>query len=149
MQATLRRGLQFVAANGAAMALLYMLGVTLNLSGYTLESLRQDSEFTLFRGRATASVLNGSSTTVLVATSTPEQPRTDRLRMLEHEFELRAELESRWAVRPIAITRWQGRTALVLEDVPGEPLDRLLEAALTGGAQVLTRSMPWARRSIP
>ncbi|MDM0028847.1 trifunctional serine/threonine-protein kinase/ATP-binding protein/sensor histidine kinase [Variovorax saccharolyticus] len=116
-----------------------MLGETLNLSGYTLELLRRDSEFTLLRGRATASATT-SPNTVLVATPTPEQPRTDRLRMLEHEFNLRSELESRWAIRPIAMTRWQGRTALVLEDVPGEPLDRLLEAAPTGTASVLSRS---------
>src|SRR4030095_1279992 len=51
----------------------------------------------------------------------------DRIRMLEHELAMRAELDSTWAVRPLALGQHQGRAALILEDQPGEPLERLLE----------------------
>jgi hypothetical protein len=46
--------------------------------------------------------------------------------LLEHELALRAELDSTWAVRPLVISHYRGRPALVLEDQQGEPLTRLL-----------------------
>jgi PAS domain S-box-containing protein len=49
---------------------------------------------------------------------------------LEHEFELRDELDAAWALRPIALSRYNERLALVLEDPGGEPLDRLLDEPL-------------------
>jgi serine/threonine protein kinase len=45
---------------------------------------------------------------------------------MEHEFSLRAELDSAWAIRPLELKQYKGRTILVLEDPGGEPLDRLL-----------------------
>jgi PAS domain S-box-containing protein len=45
---------------------------------------------------------------------------------LEHEYALKAELDADWAVRPVALTRYNDRMTLVLEDPGGEPLDRLL-----------------------
>jgi serine/threonine protein kinase len=39
---------------------------------------------------------------------------------------LRDELDSAWAVRPLALSEHLGRTTLVLEDPGGETLDRLL-----------------------
>src|SRR3954466_3148299 len=45
---------------------------------------------------------------------------------LEHEYALKAELDSDWAARPVALTHYNGRMALVLEDPGGAPLDRLL-----------------------
>ena len=54
-------------------------------------------------------------------------PRTARLKAvldrLAHEYELRDELDSDWAARPLALARERGRTMLVLEDPGGEPLD--------------------------
>jgi PAS domain S-box-containing protein len=47
--------------------------------------------------------------------------------MLDRELALGAELDSQWAARPLALARHQGRTALVLEDPQGEPLDQVLE----------------------
>ena len=49
------------------------------------------------------------------------------LRRLEHEYSLAAELDSAWAAKPLALTRYEGRTILILEDPGGEPLDRILE----------------------
>jgi PAS domain S-box-containing protein len=47
--------------------------------------------------------------------------------MLEHELALQDELDSKWAVRPLALAQYQGRAALILEDKPGEPLGRLFD----------------------
>jgi PAS domain S-box-containing protein len=52
------------------------------------------------------------------------------LQRLEHEYALRDELDASWAARPIALSRYNDRWALVLEDPGGEPLDRLLEGPL-------------------
>jgi PAS domain S-box-containing protein len=119
--------------------------VTLDLSGYTLEPLRQDSEFSLFRARADAHN-STSPSSVLVLTPTAEHPRSDRLRMLEHEFGMRDELESPRVIRPIAMAHRQGRPALVLEDAPGEPLDHLLKTVPTASASALPRP---AESSLP
>jgi hypothetical protein len=43
---------------------------------------------------------------------------------LEHEYALRAEPDRNWAARPLALTQYDNRLALVLEDPGGEPLDR-------------------------
>jgi serine/threonine protein kinase len=49
-----------------------------------------------------------------------------RMERLEHEYALRAELDSDWAARPLNLARREGRLMLILEDPGGEPLDRLL-----------------------
>jgi serine/threonine protein kinase len=54
------------------------------------------------------------------------QPALETLRKIEHEYSLRDELDSAWAVRPLALSEHRGQTTLVLEDPGGEPLDRLL-----------------------
>ena len=98
----------------------------MDLSGYALAILHQDAEFVLWRGIATASP-TPHPTSVLVSMPTSERPGPDRIRMLEHELAMRAELDSTWAVRPLALGQHQGRAALILEDQPGEPLERLLD----------------------
>jgi predicted ATPase len=45
---------------------------------------------------------------------------------MEHEYTLRAELDPAWAASPLALTRHEGRTILVLKDTGGEPLDLVL-----------------------
>jgi serine/threonine protein kinase len=49
------------------------------------------------------------------------------LRRLEHEYSLAAELDPAWAAKPLALTRHEGRTILILKDPGGEPLDLVLE----------------------
>ena len=56
-----------------------------------------------------------------------EQPSPQSLRRLEHEYSLAAELDPAWAAKPLALTRHEGRTILILTDPGGEPLDRVLE----------------------
>ena len=63
----------------------------------------------------------------LVVAPAAEQPLPQSLRRLEHEYSLAAELEPAWAAKPLALTRHEGRTILVLADPGGEPLDRILD----------------------
>ena len=91
-------------------------------SGYVLETLREGGEFTLYRGQQ-----HGNPSPVLVVALAAEQPSPQSLRRLEHEYSLAADLDPAWAARPLALTRHEGRTMLVLKDPGGEPLDRVLE----------------------
>jgi len=91
-------------------------------SGYVLEPIRKGVDFTLYGGRQ-----HGNPSPVLVVALTAEQPSPQALRRLEHEYSLASELDSAWAARPLALTRHDGRTILVLKDPGGEPLDRVLE----------------------
>ena len=91
-------------------------------SGYELVPLREGADFTLYRGRQ-----HGNASPVLVVALTMEQPSPQSLRRLEHEYSLAAELDPAWAARPLALSRHEGRTILVLKDPGGEPLDRILE----------------------
>ncbi len=90
--------------------------------GYVLEPIRESVEFTLYRARQ-----HGNPSPVLVVAPTAEQPLPQSLRRLEHEYSLAAELEPAWAAQPLALTRHEGRTILVLADPGGEPLDLILE----------------------
>jgi PAS domain S-box-containing protein len=45
---------------------------------------------------------------------------------MEHEYSLKDELDSAWAVRPLALSQRGGQTTLMLEDAGGESLDQLL-----------------------
>jgi hypothetical protein len=92
------------------------------LAGYGLESLREDVDFSLYRGRQ-----HGNPSPILVVTLAAEQPSAQSLRRLEHEYSLAADLDPAWAASPLELTRHEGRTILVLKDPGGEPLDRVLE----------------------
>src|SRR5712664_2927976 len=91
-------------------------------SGYVFEPLRQSADFTLYRGRQHA-----DPTPVLAIALSAEQPSPQSLHRLEHEYSLAAELDPAWAVKPLVLTRHEGRTILLLKDPGGEPLDRILE----------------------
>src|SRR6202050_3573748 len=91
-------------------------------SGYVLVPLREGSDFILYRGRQ-----HGNPSPILVVALTGEQPSPQSLRRLEQEYSLAAELDPAWAARPLALSRHEGRTILVLKDPGGEPLDLVLE----------------------
>src|SRR5260221_6416638 len=105
------------------------------LSGYVLETLRKGGEFILYRGRQ-----RGNPSSVLVLAPIAEQPAPASLRRLEHEYSLAAELDPAWAARPLALTRHEGRTILVLSDPGGEPMDGILDRGL-GQPLELTRCL--------
>src|SRR5262245_9249109 len=69
---------------------------------------------------------DGRQRTVLIVRPAADQPSRLSLDRLTHEYELRNDLDGAWAVRPLDLVHDAGRTALVLEDMDGEPLDRLL-----------------------
>src|SRR5258708_34719789 len=87
------------------------------LSGYVFSSLREGN-IALYRGSG-----NGLVPILLVAA---EETSLDCIQRLEHEYALKSELDADWAARPVALTRYNGRLTLVLEDPGGAALDRLL-----------------------
>ncbi|HEX9384585.1 MAG TPA: AAA family ATPase, partial [Gemmatimonadaceae bacterium] len=91
----------------------------MDLSDYTLDTLHRHGEFVLCRGRPRTGT-NPHPPSVLVLMSRSEHPRPESVRMLEHEHSLRAELDPAWAVPPVELTLYEGRTVLVLEDPGGE-----------------------------
>src|SRR5260370_2046498 len=91
-------------------------------SGFLLEPLREGADFTLYRGRQ-----HGNPSTVLAIAPSAEQPSPQSFRRLEHEYSLAAELDPAWAAKPLALTRHEGRTVLLLSDPGGEPLDLVLQ----------------------
>src|SRR5258706_1253472 len=85
------------------------------------QTLRADEEFSVCRARR-----DGEQSTVLVVAPVSEYPALASLARLENESSLRDELDSDWALRPVALTRRQGGMMLVLDDPGGEPLDQYL-----------------------
>jgi hypothetical protein len=75
---------------------------------------------------------NGNRLVLLVAPAA-DHPSPSRLDRLTHEYELKDELDRAWAARPLALMRDAGRTVLVLDDLGGEPLDRLLSGHMEVG----------------
>src|SRR6516162_7852503 len=70
---------------------------------------------------------------VLLVMPAAEHPSRTSLDHLTHEYELKDELDSTWAVRPLELVRDAGRTMLVLEDAGGEPLKALLGTPMEVG----------------
>jgi PAS domain S-box-containing protein len=97
----------------------------IELSRYRLEVLRNDGAFVLYRGRS-----EYNEAQILVLSPAVEYPAPGTLKRLEHEYSLRDELDSTWAARPIAVTRYWDRTVLVLEDPGGVPPDQLGDKSL-------------------
>jgi PAS domain S-box-containing protein len=87
------------------------------LSSYVFSQLTE-GDIALYRGSGI-----GLAPILLVAA---EETSLGCVERLEHEYALRAELDADWTARPVALTRYNHRLALVLEDPGGAPLDRLL-----------------------
>jgi PAS domain S-box-containing protein len=90
-------------------------------SSYVFSPLRR-GDIALYRGSG-----NGLAPILLVAA---EEMSLGSIQRLEHEYALKSELDADWAARPVALTRYNERMALVLEDPAGTPLDRLLDRQL-------------------
>src|ERR1700730_16055567 len=98
----------------------------MQLSGYSLDRLRDDGEVILYR--AYAEQIEPPSVLLLAPASTRPSPET--LRKIAHEYSLRSELDSAWAVRPLALSEQSAPMTLVLEDPGGETLDGFLSGAM-------------------
>ena len=96
------------------------------LSGYSFDVLRGDGEFVLYRGHAQEAELPS----VLLLAPASTRPGPEVLEKINHEYSLRGELDSTWAVRPLALSQRGAQVALVLEDPGGEPLDGFLSGAM-------------------
>src|SRR6202043_21702 len=92
-------------------------GLVNELLSYVFSPLRE-GDIALYRGSG-----NGLTPILLAAA---EEGSLGCVERLEHEFALKAELDADWAARPVALTRYDDRMTLVLEDPGGVPLDRLL-----------------------
>jgi PAS domain S-box-containing protein len=90
-------------------------------SEYTLEPLRKEADFTLYRGREL-----GDPMPILALAIAVEAPSPQSLQRLEHEYSLATELDAGWAAQPLALTRHQGRAILILKDPGGKPLDQII-----------------------
>src|SRR5262249_52323401 len=101
-----------------------------NLSEYSLEALRTDEEFVLYRAEHSS---ESGLPSVLVLAPASEHPRLVTLQKLEHEYSLRHELDPAWAVRPLALSEQRGKTMLVLEDPGGDPLANSLAGSMETG----------------
>ena len=88
-----------------------------DLLGYVFSPLRE-GDIALHRGSG-----NGLAPILLVIA---EKTSAGCVERLEHEYALKAELDAEWAARPVALTHYNDRMTLVLEDPGGTPLDRLL-----------------------
>src|SRR6266436_5410135 len=95
----------------------------MDLTGYKLETLRDSGEFVLSRARQF-----GNAVPVLVLVA--ERPASASFKRLEHEYALAADLDPKWAARPLALARHNGNAALVLYDGGNEPLDLILSRPL-------------------
>ena len=87
------------------------------LASYAFSLLRE-GDIALYRGTG-----NGLAPILLVAA---KETSLDCVERLQHELALKSELEADWAARPVMLTRYNDRLALVLEDPGGVPADRLL-----------------------
>jgi serine/threonine protein kinase len=77
---------------------------------------------------------DGDRRSVLAVLSAAEHPTPVTLDRLAHEYDLRDDLDSAWAARPLEFLRERGRSMLVLEDPGGEPLERLIGAPMELGS---------------
>jgi predicted ATPase/signal transduction histidine kinase len=91
----------------------------MDLTGYELESLRADGDFSLYRARQP-----GNPVSVLMLMTAGSASRS--IARLEREYALAPLLDSRWAAQPLALSLHNSLPTLVLDDEGFEPLDRAL-----------------------
>jgi PAS domain S-box-containing protein len=87
------------------------------LLSYAFSPLRE-GDIALYRGSG-----DGLAPILLVAA---EETSLGCVERLQHEYALKAELDADWAARPVALTHYNDRMTLVLEDPGGALVDRLL-----------------------
>jgi PAS domain S-box-containing protein len=105
------------------------LQVVLDLGQYTLQQLRGDAEFRLFRGFHNG-LGEAGRPTILVRAAVADPPLPATLRRMQHEYDLRSELDPTCVVPPLSLVQAERRPMLVLQDPGGIPLDQLLNGAM-------------------
>jgi PAS domain S-box-containing protein len=99
------------------------------MNNSSFQILWEDRERVVFHGRRQG--VDGGN--ILIMRPATKYPTPGSLDRLTHEYDLKDELDSAWAVRPLELRHEGGRIMLVLEDPGGEPLDRLLGAPMQIG----------------
>ena len=93
--------------------------------------LSEDDERVVRRGWRLSD--DGERHPALFVAPVAEYPSRSSLDRLQHEYDLKEELDAAWAVRPLQLVRESARTILVLQDPGGAPLERLLGAPMEVG----------------
>jgi len=96
------------------------------ISAYVRECLREDEEFILYRGRA----IGADLPSVLILTLASRRPALESLKKIDNEYSFRDDLDTAWAIRPLALSEYNGQKALVLEDPGGQPLRCLIQGPI-------------------
>ena len=99
----------------------------MSFSDYILEPIRRDDDFVLYRGQSPGGT---DARSVLLLVPVIKQPSRGILKKLENEYLLKDELNSAWAVRPLALSHETGQATLVLEDLGGKTLDGLIQGPM-------------------
>ena len=86
-----------------------------------------DEEFVLYRAQHSS---ERGLPSVLVLAPASKHPPLATLKKIEHEYSLRHELDSAWAVRPLALSEQRGQTMLALEDPGGDTLEKSLSGPM-------------------
>jgi PAS domain S-box-containing protein len=92
------------------------------LSGYSLDLLRDDGEFILYRGHAAET----ERPSILLLAPAATRPSSETLKKIAHEYSLSSDLDRVWAVRPMSVSERGAQITLVLEDPGGQTLDGLI-----------------------
>jgi PAS domain S-box-containing protein len=98
--------------------------------GSSLDVLWEDGERIFCKTQLDDADGNFQRLIVVLPATEHSAANIDRLR---REYELKDQLDSSWAVRPLGLVHDAGRTMLMLEDTGGEPLNRLLGAPMEVG----------------
>ena len=98
----------------------------MQLSEYSLDRLRDDGDLVLYRAHAKQM----EQPSVLLLTPASTRPSPETLEKIDHEYSLRSELDSAWAVRPLELSERGSQTTLVLDDPGGETLDGFLSGPM-------------------
>jgi hypothetical protein len=90
-----------VRANPKPISTVMPWGIVMQLSGDSLDRLCDDGEFILYRAHAKPTELPP----VLLLAPASARPSPETLKKIDHEYSLRSELDSAWAVRPLPFHR--------------------------------------------
>src|SRR5260370_21875696 len=98
----------------------------MQLSEYSLQCLRRDGEFILYRGHAK----QPGAPCILLLAPASTRPSPETVKRIDHEYSLRHELDAAWAARPVALSELSEQVTLVLEDPGGATLDEFLSGPM-------------------
>jgi PAS domain S-box-containing protein len=96
------------------------------LSAYVLEPLRKDQDFVLYRGHSD----EGNPCSILLLTTLSRLQTPETFKQIEHEYSLKNDLDTTWAARPMVLSQYNERSALILEDPGGQPLNLLIQGPM-------------------